>query len=65
MTRAQLTQWQVLFKAVRALGGTWDTQRTVTALRDAALLHFLAQEGLIVRIDPSRATYRVAKRRPS
>lgn len=80
MTRAPLTQQQVLGKAVRALGGTWDTQRAVTTLRDAgyryadqraaekrarALLGFLAHEGFIVRVDPRRETYRVAERCPS
>ncbi|WP_206304602.1 hypothetical protein [Streptomyces sp. B27] len=66
---------QVLEKSIRALGGTWDTRRSVTALRDAGLgdgdqtaqekrargaLRDLAKAGVIVKIDPDSATYRLA-----
>ncbi|MCX4606860.1 hypothetical protein OG402_41265 [Streptomyces anulatus] len=65
---------QALEKAVRALGGTWDTRRSVTALRDAELgngdqraqerrareaLRKLYRAGVIVKVDPDSATYRL------
>ncbi|MDK0525022.1 hypothetical protein [Streptomyces sp. ML-6] len=66
---------QVLEKPIRALGGTWNTQRAVTALRDAGhgtgdqrqqekrtrqALRDLADAGVIVKTEPRRATYRLA-----
>ncbi|MFH9579168.1 hypothetical protein ACIQIE_19710 [Streptomyces globisporus] len=69
---------QALEKAIRALGGTWDTHRSVTALRDAGLgdgdqraqekrarqaLRDLHEAGVIVKIDPDSATYRLAPER--
>ncbi|MEY2246759.1 hypothetical protein ACN6K9_003299 [Streptomyces sp. SAS_267] len=70
-----MTHQQVLAQSVRALGGTWDTQRAVTALRDAGIgdgdriqqekrarraLRDLAEAGLLVKTDPDSATYRLA-----
>ncbi|MFJ3278508.1 hypothetical protein [Streptomyces halstedii] len=65
---------QVLERAIRALGGTWDTRRSVTALRDTGLgdgelraqeksarqaLRDLKAAGVIVKVDPNSATYRL------
>ncbi|MEU9139292.1 hypothetical protein AB0D33_25595 [Streptomyces sp. NPDC048404] len=70
-----MTHQQVLAQSVRTLGGTWDTQRAVTALRDAGVgdgdriqqekrarqaLRDLAEAGLLVKTDPDSATYRLA-----
>jgi hypothetical protein len=67
------THYEILEKSVRALGGTWDTQRAVTALRDGGyvavdqraaekearrILRELAANGLLVKTDPDRAIYR-------
>ncbi|MGW1294462.1 hypothetical protein [Streptomyces sp. NPDC002533] len=66
---------QALEKAIRGLDGTWDTHRSVTALRDAGLgdgdrraqekrarkaLRDLAEAHVIVKTDPDSATYRLA-----
>ncbi|CAM5340342.1 hypothetical protein SFIMM107S_00365 [Streptomyces griseus] len=66
---------KALKKAIRALGGMWDTHRSVTALRDGGLgdgdqqvqekrarkaLRDLAEAHVIVRTDPDGATYRLA-----
>ncbi|MGW6289435.1 hypothetical protein [Streptomyces sp. NPDC055107] len=66
---------QALEKSIRALGGTWGTHRSVTALSNAGLGHgdLRAQEkrarqalrdlkaaGVIVKSDPDSATYRLA-----
>ncbi|MFD7866961.1 hypothetical protein [Streptomyces sp. NPDC059783] len=71
-----MTTAQILEKSVRALGGTWDTQRAVTALRDAGIgtgtrrqqekrareaLRVLGKERVIVRTDPHTATYRTTE----
>lgn len=71
-----MTQRQALEQSIRALGGTWDTWRAVTALRDAGysegdrrqqekrarqVLRDIAETGLIVKTDPDSATYRVAE----
>ncbi|MFD8567967.1 hypothetical protein [Streptomyces sp. NPDC059639] len=71
-----LTHQEVLAKAVRALGGTWDTRRAVTTLHDAGrgdgdrrqqekrarqALRDVAATGLIVKTDPDSATYRAAE----
>jgi hypothetical protein len=68
-----MTHQQALEKSIRALGGTWDTRRAVTALRDAGhgagdqrqqekrareALRGLAIAGVIVKTDPGSATYR-------
>lgn len=70
-----MTQRQALEQAIRALGGTWDMWRAVTALRDAGydegdrrqqekrarqVLRDIAETGLIVKTDPDSATYRLA-----
>ncbi|WP_392960901.1 hypothetical protein [Streptomyces sp. LN245] len=70
-----MTHQQVLAQSVRTLGGTWDTQRAVTALREAGVgdgdriqqekrarqaLRDLATAGLLVKTDPDSATYRLA-----
>ncbi|WP_371602309.1 hypothetical protein OG345_05315 [Streptomyces sp. NBC_01220] len=67
---------QALEKAIRALGGTWDTQRAATALRDVGLgegdqrqqekrarqaLRDLAEARVIVKTDLDSATYRLAE----
>ncbi|MFF1400269.1 hypothetical protein ACFVZD_41690 [Streptomyces sp. NPDC058287] len=71
-----MTQRQALEQSIRALGGTWDTSRAVTALRDAGygegdrrqhekrarqILRDLDAAGLIVKTDPDSATYRLAE----
>jgi hypothetical protein len=71
-----MTIAQILEKPIRALGGTWDTQRAVTALRDAGLgnggqrqqemraraaLRALNKTGVIVKTDPNSATYRLTE----
>ncbi|MGX4688712.1 hypothetical protein [Streptomyces sp. JNUCC 63] len=68
-----MTQRETLEKSIRSLGGTWDTWRAVTALRDAGygdgdrlqqekrarqILRDLAAAGLIVKTDPDNAVYR-------
>ncbi|WP_406431921.1 hypothetical protein [Streptomyces sp. NBC_01589] len=75
MVDTQLTHQQALGKVVRALGGTWDAQRAVLALRVAGYqpadqqtaekearrnLRLLAESGLIVKTDPDRAVYELA-----
>ncbi|MGW2843972.1 hypothetical protein [Streptomyces sp. NPDC001274] len=65
---------QALEKPILALGGTWDTQRAVTALHDTGhgngdqrqqekrarqALRDLAKAGVIVKTDPNSATYRL------
>lgn len=76
MTASAPSQPETLSRAIRALGGTWDTQRAVTALRDRGhvfadqraaekrarqILRDLADLGLIVKTDPDRAVYRTAE----
>ncbi|GHD45991.1 hypothetical protein GCM10010317_021120 [Streptomyces mirabilis] len=71
-----MTQRQALEQSIRSLGGTWDTGRAVTALRDAGygegdrrqqekrarqVLRDIAEAGLIVKADPDSATYRVVE----
>ena len=71
-----LTHQEFLAKAIRALGGTWDTRRAVTALRDAGrgggdrrqqekrarqALRDVAATGLIVKSDSGSATYRLVE----
>jgi hypothetical protein len=71
-----MTHQQVLAQSTRALGGTWDTQRAVTALRDAGVgegdriqlekrarkaLRDIAATGLLLKTDPDSATYRIAE----
>ncbi|MBM7440019.1 hypothetical protein [Streptomyces sp. HB132] len=75
MAEKALTHKQGLTAVMQALGGTWDTQRAVLALRvvgyeptsdEAAgkearrLLRDLAGEGFVVKPDPDRAVYRLA-----
>ncbi|MEV4969343.1 hypothetical protein AB0886_22985 [Streptomyces sp. NPDC024062] len=75
MAEKALTHKQALAAVIQALGGTWDTQRAVLALRVAGYeptsdeaagkearrhLRDLADEGFIVRSDPDRAAYRLA-----
>lgn len=75
MTNTQLTHQQALAKVVEVLGGTWDAQRAVLALRVAGYepvdqqaaekearrnLRLLAESGLIVKTDPDRAVYELA-----
>ncbi|MFP3987101.1 hypothetical protein U9R90_06270 [Streptomyces sp. E11-3] len=75
MTDTPLTHPQALAAVIQALGGTWDTQRAVLALRVAGYepsderagekearrnLRLLAENGLIVRPDPDQAVYRLA-----
>ncbi|RRR84865.1 hypothetical protein EHS43_10155 [Streptomyces sp. RP5T] len=75
MTEKPLTHKQALATLIRALGGTWDTERAVLALRVAGYrpaddeaagkearhnLRELAKDGLIVRPDPDQAVYRPA-----
>ncbi|MFD4226744.1 hypothetical protein [Streptomyces sp. NPDC058545] len=70
-----MTIAQILEKPIRTLGGTWDTRRAVTALRDAGhgdgdqrqqekrareALRDLAATGVIVKTDSGSATYRLA-----
>ncbi|WP_331734623.1 hypothetical protein [Streptomyces sp. NBC_00887] len=70
-----MTIAQALEKPIRALGGTWDTQRAVTVLRDAghghgdrrqqekrarSALRDLAAAGVITRTEWDSATYRLA-----
>ncbi len=62
------THQKSLARAVRSLGGEWDTRRAVTALRDAGhqvddkrareMMRRLRDSGLLVRVDPVRARYR-------
>lgn len=69
-----MTHQQVLAQSIRALGGTWDTERAVIALRDAGhgagdrrqqekrarqALRDVAVTGLIEKVEPGRAIYRV------
>ncbi|WP_225850622.1 hypothetical protein [Streptomyces sp. HPF1205] len=75
MTEKPLTHKQALAMMIQGLGGTWDTERAVLALRVAGYepaseeaagkaarhnLRTLAKEGLLVRPDPDRAVYRLA-----
>ncbi|MEU0197406.1 MULTISPECIES: hypothetical protein [unclassified Streptomyces] len=75
MTEKPLTHKQALAAMIQVLGGTWDTERAVLALRVAGYqpvndeaaskearrnLRELAKEGLIVRPDPGQAVYRPA-----
>ncbi|MDO0932674.1 hypothetical protein QQY66_13580 [Streptomyces sp. DG2A-72] len=75
MTEKSLSHKQALAKVIQALGGTWDTERAVLALRVAGYrpaddnaagkealrnLRELAQDGVIVRPDPDQAVYRSA-----
>ncbi|WP_028806327.1 hypothetical protein [Streptomyces sp. 303MFCol5.2] len=70
-----LTHKQALAAVIQALGGTWDTERAILALRVAGYqpandeaagkearnnLRKLAKDGLIVRPDPDQAVYRLA-----
>ncbi|MEU0098301.1 hypothetical protein [Streptomyces sp. NPDC006267] len=65
---------QVLEKSIRALGGTWGTHRSVSVLSNAGLgrgdlraqekrarqaLRDLNAAGVIVKVDPDSATYRL------
>lgn len=75
MAETQLTHKQALAAVIQALGGTWDTERAVLALRVAGYeptgdeaagkearrnLRELAEDGLIERPDPEQAVYRLA-----
>ncbi|GAA3485048.1 hypothetical protein GCM10018966_095800 [Streptomyces yanii] len=75
MTEKLLTNKQALAAVIQALGGIWDTQRAVLALRVAGYeptsdeaagkearrrLRDLADDGVIVRPDPDQAVYRLA-----
>ncbi|MFH8893399.1 hypothetical protein [Streptomyces sp. NPDC017949] len=75
MTEKPLTHKQALAAVIGALGGTWDTERAVLALRLAGYeptvdeaagkearrhLRDLAEDGVLVRPDPERAVYRPA-----
>lgn len=75
MTEKSLTHKQALAAVIQVLGGTWDTERAVLALRVAGYepasdeaagkaarrnLRELAEDGLIVRPDPGQAVYRPA-----
>jgi hypothetical protein len=75
MTEKPLTHKQALAAVIQVLGGTWDTERAVLALRVAGYrpandeaagkearrnLRELADDGLIVRPDPGQAVYRLA-----
>ncbi|MER6230671.1 hypothetical protein ABT169_16200 [Streptomyces sp. NPDC001616] len=75
MAEKALTHKQGLAAVIRALGGTWDTQRAVLALRVAGYeptsdeaagkearrhLRDLADDGVIVRPDPDKPAYRLA-----
>ncbi|WP_245685417.1 MULTISPECIES: hypothetical protein [Streptomyces] len=75
MADTPLTHKQALAAVIQALGGTWDTQRAVLALRVAGYepaseeaagkeargkLRELADDGVIVRPDPGQAVYRLA-----
>ncbi|MFD3452784.1 hypothetical protein ACFWVC_11415 [Streptomyces sp. NPDC058691] len=75
MTEKLLTHKQALAAVIQALGGVWDTQRAVLALRVAGYeppsdeaagkearrhLRDLADDGEIVRPDPNQAVYRLA-----
>ncbi|PZH17857.1 hypothetical protein C1I97_04540 [Streptomyces sp. NTH33] len=75
MAEEPLTHKQALAAVIRALGGTWDTERAVLALRVAGYeptsdqaagkearrnLRELAEEGLITRPDPGQAVHRPA-----
>ncbi|MFI1682937.1 hypothetical protein [Streptomyces sp. NPDC020607] len=72
-----VTHAQVLEKAIRSLGGTWDTARAAQTLRDAGrgsgdrrqqekrarqALRDSARSGLIEKTHPSRAIYRAHER---
>lgn len=71
------TQQQVVAQAIRTLGGTWDPQRVITVLRDHGhewkdqraaekrvrqILRDLRAGGLLVKADPHRAFYRLARK---
>ncbi|GAA1377937.1 hypothetical protein GCM10009612_78290 [Streptomyces beijiangensis] len=71
-----MTHQEFLAKTIRTLGGTRDTRRAVTALQDAGrgggdrwqqekrarqALRDVAATGLIVKTEPSSATYRLMK----
>lgn len=73
-----MTHRETLTHAIRTLGGTWDTQRAVTTLRDHGhqwpdqraaekrarqILRDLANDGLIVKTNPKRAEYRLADKK--
>ncbi|NBM15553.1 hypothetical protein GUY61_07720 [Streptomyces sp. GC420] len=75
MSEKLLTHKQALAAVIRALGGTWDTERAVLALRVAGYepasdeaagkearhnLRELMKDGVIVRPDPDQAVYRPA-----
>ncbi|MER8115330.1 hypothetical protein [Streptomyces sp. NPDC094031] len=75
MTEKPLTHKQALATVIQALGGRWDTERAVLALRDAGYrpaddeaagkearrnLRELADDGLIVRPESDQAVYRLA-----
>ncbi|MGQ4388725.1 hypothetical protein [Streptomyces sp. SAS_270] len=75
MTEKLFTHKQALAAVIQALGGIWDTQRAVLALRVAGYvpasdeaagkearrhLRDLADDGLIVRPDQDQAVYRLA-----
>ncbi|WP_327726881.1 hypothetical protein OG250_05620 [Streptomyces sp. NBC_00487] len=75
MTEKPLTHKQALAAVIQALGGTWDTERAVLALRVAGYrptddeaagkearrnLRELAQDSVIVRPDLDQAVYRPA-----
>ncbi|MEU5278741.1 hypothetical protein AB0G87_20275 [Streptomyces asoensis] len=75
MTEKPLTHKQAFAAVIQALGGSWDTERAVLALRVAGYrpadeeaagkgtrrnLRELADDGLIVRPEPGQAVYRLA-----
>lgn len=69
---AERTQRQELRQAITSLGGSWNTHRAVTVLRDAGypvedkrarqILRDLAEDGIIVKVDPDSATYRTTEK---
>ncbi|MCW1098068.1 hypothetical protein OJ963_29925 [Streptomyces sp. RS2] len=70
MTEPTSTQRANLEKAVRALGGYWDTERGLRTLRDAghdpqdkhtrAILRALASEGVLEKVEDRPVRYRLA-----
>ncbi|MEV7056607.1 hypothetical protein G3I55_34275 [Streptomyces sp. SID6648] len=75
MTEKPLTHKQALAAVIQALGGSWDTERAMLALRVAGYwppddeaagkearrnLRELADDGLIVRPESDQAVYRLA-----
>ena len=72
-----MSKLQFLEQSVRALGGLWDTQRAVTALRDAGhgegdqrqqekrarwALRNLAKAGLLAKVQDRPVQYRATEK---